>query len=457
MEGFRLSLERAIRMEDEIDWSVHTVDYVLFKRRLKVFAKRRSRLYELIRASPDERIPQDVVTAILGPIAYQSPALAFLGMKAEDHKTQNTLTTEGEISTSNDCNGISGNLQQNPTNTGDYISFVEISGRNSMLQVSSHADTMDPNALSTSSSPEHYTNRDLLQTSYSSAAQNYRSYPDERMKRLKKRAIWRSVSNAERNELVLFLQWECDKAAMFYLARWQRLSHLIASDGITVALGDEILELFAFCTINIVTVRQILIRYDAFARTFEGTPLLHYYMKRVSKRQTSFKKILFHEELKALAEVFMDGMRHEPAIWTGFEGQRKVFQDILDSTQRAEAIASTGSELFTDNCIHTVRHWFLLGGIEDALGLQPEFMTQRGQSLTNEMAKLAEWRTRKHLDAEQLEDVQPGLKAMELFHLALTLVATFLYCMNYYIVEPSSTMYCNALGAYDAMQGLLIG
>jgi hypothetical protein len=49
------------------------------------------------------------------------------------------------------------------------------------------------------------------------------------------------------------------------------------------------------------------------------------------------------------------------------------------------------------------------------------------------------------------------LTGMQIFHLTLNLVSAFLYCMNYYIVEPSSTMYVNRLGAHDAMSGTLIG
>ena len=41
--------------------------------------------------------------------------------------------------------------------------------------------------------------------------------------------------------------------------------------------------------------------------------------------------------------------------------------------------------------------------------------------------------------------------------LSLNILACFLYMMNYYIVEPSSTRYANALGTDDAMSGLLIG
>ena len=490
MEGFRLSLERAIRMEDEIDWSVHTVDYVMFKRRLKVFAKRRSRLRELIRASPEDRLDQNVVTAILGPIAYQSPALAFLGMKAEEAKQ------------------LQEQQQQQQQQQQDYVPFVEsatssLTGmqlqlqqqqqqqqhpvmlHGAMPQTSTIADHPMVPPPDEDEDPPH----DLLQTSHSDSSiyPSHPPLPHKPIKRLKKRAIWRGVSNAERNELVLFLTWEMDKVEMFYLARWQRISQLLMdhrqqqpSNSSNVrgaknnnndnnnnnntameSLGDEILELIAFCTINVVTVRQILIRYDAFARSFEGgTPLLHYYMKRVSKRQTSFKRVLFHEELQALADTFMSDVKYEPGgIWTTFEGQRKLFQDILESTQRSEAIASTGHELFTDNFVYTLRHWFLLGGALEGLGLQPEFMTQRGQSLTSEMVLLAEWRKQKHLQAEPPPPPDTGdrLTPKEIFHLALTLIATFLYCMNYYIVEPSSTMYCNALGAYDAMQGFLIG
>jgi Major Facilitator Superfamily len=482
MEAFRTSLERAIRMEGEIDWSVHTFDYVMFKRRLRVFAKRRSRLRALIQASPDQRIPQNVVDSILGPIAYQAPALAFLGMKAEEAKMQEEETRASMMNyNSNNPIGRSGsstsgvNMTYPNAGPGDYIQFVDssvssMSGPRLAHAVASHPvvhqtmqQTTDVNTVTEaevlpqthSEHPPH----ELLQADSSLPhTQLLVPFRSERIKRIKKRAIWRSVSNAERNELVLFLTWEMDKVAMFYHARWQQLSQLIVSDGMSISLGDEILELIAFCTINIVTVRQSLIRYDAFARTFEGTPLLDYYMKRVSKRQTSFRKVLHHEELNALADLFVEEMAGEPAVWTDFEAQRRMFGDIMDRTQRSEAVASTGRELVTDSFVHTLRHYFLLGGIEDALGLQPEFLTLRGQSLTGEMTKLADWRKQNHATAEPPEqDLKPGLQRREIFQLALTLIAIFLYCLNYYIVEPSSTMYCNALGAHDAMSGCLIG
>jgi hypothetical protein len=67
--------------------------------------------------------------------------------------------------------------------------------------------------------------------------------------------------------MIKFLTWEMDKVQMFYLSQWQRLTlrlEQLQQTGLSdYGLGDEILELMAFCVINIVTARQILIRYDA--------------------------------------------------------------------------------------------------------------------------------------------------------------------------------------------------
>jgi hypothetical protein len=119
-------------------------------------------------------------------------------------------------------------------------------------------------------------------------------------------------------------------------------------------------------------------------------------------------------------------------------------------------MSSSGHNLLTDSFIYTLRDWFLTGAFEDRLGLEPAYLTSRGTSLTEEMKQLAEWRKKKH---EILQPKREGkqLTGMQIFHLTLNLVSAFLYCMNYYIVEPSSTMYVNQLGAHDAMSGTLIG
>ena len=135
-----------------------------------------------------------------------------------------------------------------------------------------------------------------------------------------------------------------------------------------------------------------------------------------------------------------------------------MFYEILESTERAESVASKGHVTLTDNFIQTLRDYFLLGMVEEQLGLQAEYLTSRGQSLAPEMNQIAVWRE-KHgaVYAETTKPPTQTLSRKEIYGLLLNLTSAFLYCMNYYIVEPSSTKYVNALGAPDNFSGLLIG
>lgn len=385
-------------------------------------------------------------------------------------------------------------------------------------------------------------------------------------KRRTQRSIMRRLSVSERNEIILFLEWEMDKALMFYLSQWQKLSHrlerlqrlrheqqqhkrqqhqsyrpptttpatrpeddhwapvsllptsldespltpdpTIEEDDDNengdpnnddecgfvhdAALEDEILELFCFCVTNIITVQQILVRYDAFARAFEGTPMLNFFMKKVTKYPTSFRKILYHEELHAIANFYQDHHSTTTTTTTGtssshnnnnaiaasvassgaatasetttsatsllnrqqmeFAAQRQYLAEILDSIQSAWSMngatnsAAAQNISHTDACLYAMRKLFLVGLFEDRLGLEPAYLTSRGQSLTNEMEHIALWRKNKRTrrnnnnnnllnmnDMKHSKRKEKKLSSMQQFHLALNLVAAFLYCMNYYV------------------------
>lgn len=268
-------------------------------------------------------------------------------------------------------------------------------------------------------------------------------------KRLQKRSVMRRVSNVERFELAGFLKAETDKAHMFYLSQWQRLSERLEQQ-LTHELGNEILELIAFCVINAVVTRQILIRFDAYARTYDGTPMLTYYMKRITKKSTSFRKILYHEEVTAIADSYSERMEPSPFV-VSFNSQRNMFREILNSSHMAEKVASIGQgDGLTDSFISSLRDWFLLGAFEDSMGLEPAYLTMRGKSLTDEMNRLVEWRQKKQEILPPKTHTQK-LTALQIYHLTLTLLSAFLYCLGYTLVEPSSTMYVNRLGAYDAV------
>ena len=377
MESFRGYYESSLRVEDKIDWSVHSVDYAVFKKRLLFFSERRIQLRRLQRESPDGLLLESVVVGILGPLSAD------------------TSDSAGKL-------------------TGDiYIPLAD-------------------SRSSTGSNPS------LQLKCNSTPAQSFAGIMiGNTDKRIKLRAINRRIAIAERNELTLFLSYELDKVAMFYLAQWSHLTMAFTEQGPSEALAHEILELLSFCTINILAIRQILIRYDAFARTYGGTPMLQWYMKKMMKpyNPNSFRKLLQHEELNAL----IDSLKRE---YTGplqeFQLRKKLFQESLDRSRQTEFMASRGTSLLKDSILQTIQDMVLLslGMMEDSrMGLEPTFMKMRGASLTDDMRQISDWRKGRNIELST-PDPTPKMTFHQGFALGLNLVSGFFYCMNYYIVEP---------------------
>jgi Sugar (and other) transporter len=390
MEGFRYYYEQALRAEDSIDWAAHSLDYGLFKKRLLYFRKRRSTIKSCLRNSPDSTIPDATLAAIIGPQVHRPPPPP--GM---DEKTS--------------------------SNYGVYMPFVDDDNS------SSSSTYVPPEIFISNSKRPNKTHH--------------------------KRAILRRISNTERNEVTLFLTIEMDKVAKFYMDQWNCLSQILIDTGPSMQLGNEILELLAHCTINLMALRQSLIRYDAFVRTYGGLPMLSWYMKKMRKHQNSFRKILFHEELNALKDTLMKESLFDTS---DFQNQWEMLEEVNAATQKAEALASRGQVMLIDSFIHTLRHYFLLGAIEDRmLSLEPMFLTERGTSLTAEMQLVSDWRKNWH--RPPVPESTHIFSVYQYFMLSLNIISAFFYCMNYYIVEPSSTMYVNALGAPDYISGMLIG
>lgn len=424
--GFRSLLERTIRVEDDddsLDWSVHTIDYGEFKARLRAFVERRKQIRALLKASPNERLAEEVFNELLH--GTKKSRLVDISVVPVTAAAATAATTKPRIS-------IGEGLPTIGTATADalatYISLEEPGGSASsdMESVSSEA----------------------------AAGKKTRS----------KGTIMRQLSVIERNEITLFLSKEHDKVVMFYVSQWQALSRRLERHqqancynrgSVDPDIGDEILELMAFCTINVITTHQILIRYDAFARAFDGTPMGNYYLKQVRRNPTAFRKILHHEEIEALADSYIAGNENSPPV-INFSAQRFMFHDIINSLESNVALPMWANWNFCGRSSFVgLWKWYLVGLFEDRLGLEPAYLTERGRSLTKEMEQLAHWRAKKQ------EILRPKLEKklteMQRYHLTLNLLSGFLYCMNYYIIEPSSTMYVNRLGARDTMSGTLIG
>jgi hypothetical protein len=122
-----------------------------------------------------------------------------------------------------------------------------------------------------------------------------------------------------------------------------------------------------------------------------------------------------------------------------------------------------------DTCItYSIKKWIQMGLFEDRLGLEPAFLTSRGQSLSKEMEQLANWRKHKpdwyhpttndrgsnstnpsspygnstmydhvhrppHTNTTTATATEKKLSGLQVFHLTLNMLAAFLYCMNYYV------------------------
>ena len=377
-DGFLGYLEKATRNEEDSDWTSHTVDYSVFKRILKKICRRRYEIRSMLRKSPDGKLSEEVVAQVLGT----SVLVDFC-----ERDLPNPESSEG-----------AGDEVAN-----NYINLLGVEGVPSDLD----------------SKP---------------------SWPqDEKPKRRNRASVLRTLAFLERKELVVFLKAEMDKVQMFYLSQWQRVSHMMEllapTDPEYYTVGEEILELVAFCVINIVAVCQILIRYDGYARTYEAVPILDYWIKHNTRFATPFRKILQHEELVALADSFEASVEHTPLL-SNFDSQRRMFMEILSATKTARVASSSGHTLFRDSVIQVLRSWILMGSYEDRLGLEPSYLMMRGQSLKPEMRRLVEWRKKKHEILPSPTIKKKSLTGIQVFNLTLNLLSGFLYCMNYYIVEP---------------------
>ena len=170
-----------------------------------------------------------------------------------------------------------------------------------------------------------------------------------------------------------------------------------------------------------------------------------------------------------------------PDIGEDIEYQVYIFKCVQSKTQRSIEKTYTGrASGVRDNFITTLREYFLLGSTLNNLSLMPEYLIMRGKSLKSSLLVVAQWRDARKAnlygiksDPEEVgcdswfggfrREPQPvpssssSSSTNTSFCLVLNILSCFLYMMNYYIVGPSSVQYANALGAKDAMSGLIIG
>lgn len=276
------------------------------------------------------------------------------------------------------------------------------------------------------------------------------------------------ISVIERQEFSALIEGELVKAATFYTV--QLLPALLNTIDDHEKGCRDLLQTTAFCVANIITFRQILIRYDAFCRSYEGMPLTEWHLQRSVLAENHPVHDLF--QLNGLHDVearLIYQMQNKGVDCNEVQIQLEQFRVLLEKTHRSIRRVVAGHTIWKDRFLSMVRGYFLFGLQGYGLQLEPNILVMRGHHLKKEMQVVAEWQEArgaltvpKTFKNEEKKPTVMHLLKTELepsnrLPLLLNLFSCFLFMMNNYIIEPSSAYYAAALGSSDALAGIMIG
>ncbi|CAB9498402.1 SPX domain-containing membrane protein [Seminavis robusta] len=272
------------------------------------------------------------------------------------------------------------------------------------------------------------------------------------------------LSIMERQEFSELLEAEISKSAIFFTETLiKELEARVAADSFEVA-AQELLETMAFCVTNIITFRQVLIRYDGFRRTFDGIPLSEWHLQRsILGRRHPVHALFQLKNLYEFEKRLLLGMQEKGKVMEAeaLSLQSECMLHLLKKTNDALDKAVAGHVVFKERVIATVRQYFLFGFQSRGLVHSPKVL-MKGRHLKAELRTVAKWReTRSFPKTAQYPDTfarrLKQLNPENVFPLFLNLLSCFFFMMNNYIIEPSSAYYANALGSSDALSGIMIG
>lgn len=306
-------------------------------------------------------------------------------------------------------------------------------------------------------------------------------------------------AKVEREEFCYFLDKEVKKIAGLYRTQLEKLKADIdllqteveqATDGGNVieedggllqtllekykSIGDEVLELHAYLGVNITALRQILIRYDSLIRTLDGPPLGQWYI--VTRREVyvdgDFESIFVRHGLLLLTDMFTFALRNLQSMTvflnddsgnTMNEEINAYLQQMISEISSMETVilraersvdkALRSRLAITDSIAYSLRYFFLAGSVMNELVMQPSFIRTRGLKLKHEMRFFAHWRAdkseivskKKYKGGNSFKVSKKGdIRDLIQASLLLNFMAQFLYMMNHYIIEPSSTQVSGA-------------
>jgi len=293
----------------------------------------------------------------------------------------------------------------------------------------------------------------------------------------------------ERKEFSTLLEQQISDAAIFYEGTLvPRVRGLIDREEFEEA-AQQLLEVVAFVTVNIITFRQLLIRYDGFYRSFSGMPLNEWHLQRSVLATTHPVHHLFElEGVDKLEKEIILGLQQQQQQTDStdvekqqlkeqdFSIQMQGFLHLLEKTDRSLHKAVAGHLTFRDRVTTfwiKIRQYLAFGFQGRGIMMMNEprsSSTLRGMHMKQEIHAIGKWKQTKEFDHfgsgkhggddKSKSSFQQNLKEISpenVFPLFLNLLACFFFMMNNYIIEPSSAYYAEALGTSDAMSGIMIG
>ncbi|KAL7539160.1 hypothetical protein ACHAWF_006314 [Thalassiosira exigua] len=298
----------------------------------------------------------------------------------------------------------------------------------------------------------------------------------------------------ERREFEASLEHHVSAAAIYWSKELLPEAERLADSNEYDAASMQLLEAVAFACTNVITFRQLLIRYDAFRRTFDGLPLSEWHLTRsvldVDHPFSALFRLEGVDELEKRIVLGMqergqqsDGTGEEDGVLVGKDGtknlsgaeeltkQVQAFAYLLDKTDSSLEKAVEGHMVGKDRALSYVmrmRQYLLFGFGPRSDGLidGPKSTSMRGRHFKREIKIIGKWRRTKDFAHFSIQDDQDRgefkkrLKEVSpenVFPLVLNLISCFMHMMNNYIVEPSSAHYASALGSSDALAGLVLG
>ena len=184
------------------------------------------------------------------------------------------------------------------------------------------------------------------------------------------------VSILERKEFSSLLESQLEVTANFYTSTLLKNVQSSIDKKDFVDASRKLLETLSFAAANIITFRQLLCRYDAFCRTFDGMPLNEWMLQRSVLGDDHAVHELFRHDVAGLEKEIVIGLQNlkeqSGEITTGgaamsaedFSSSIQSTTALLKKTETSLSKAVSGHLVFKDRMLSLgmrIRNYLLIG------------------------------------------------------------------------------------------------